>query len=148
MRSYCGAAVVVIPAVALLGGAYSSPADAPDLARVTGRATCGGHPLRGMRILFQPIESRGHGAVSSVMADGSYRIETRQGTGLFPGAYRVHFFPSENEAPDPSLDPKYMDSRTSGLEVRIGPGWNEIVFSLPGPDRDPTVVRHRRGQVP
>jgi hypothetical protein len=147
MRYYCGTAVVIIPAVALLGGAYSSPADAPDLARVTGRATCGDHPLGGMRIMFLEDGPRGFTASGLVEADGSFRMKPwsrLDREGVAPGTYRVYFIPKRSGAPDPWLDPKYQDPGMSGLLVRVGPDWNEIVFSLPGPDRGPTVVRHRR----
>jgi hypothetical protein len=146
MRSYCATAFLVIPAVALLGGAYSSPSNAPVRARVDGRATCGGHPLGGMWILFEEAGPGGHIVASLVGADGSFRMDPKRASGLSPGAYRVHFLPKQAGAPDPSLDPKYEDPRTSGLLVHVGPGWNEIMLTLPGPGQGPTVVRHRRGE--
>jgi hypothetical protein len=147
MRSYGAAAVVVIPAVTLLGGAYRSPAGAPELAQVVGRATCEGHPLGGMWILFLEDGPRGFTASDLIEADGSFRMKPwsrLDREGVAPGTYRVYFIPKESGMPDPSLDPKYEDPGTSGLLVRVGPGWNEIVFSLPGPDLGPTIVRHCR----
>jgi len=148
MRSYCAGAFIAIPAAALLGAAYPSPSDAPERALVVGRATSGGHPLGGMWILFEGVGAGGHTVASTVEADGSFRMEPGGGEGLSPGEYRVHFLPRRAGVSHPSLDPKYEDPGTSGLEVRIGPGWNEVVFSLPGPDEGPTVVRHRRCQGP
>jgi hypothetical protein len=151
MRSYCSGAFIVIPAAALLGAAYPSPSDAPELARVNGRATSGGRPLGGMWIMFREDGPRGFTASGLIEADGSFRMKPwgqlgREG--VAPYTYRVYFISKKSGAPQPWLDPKYEDPGTSGLEVRIGPGWNEIVFSLPGSDRGPTVVRHRRGEGP
>jgi hypothetical protein len=151
MRSYCAGAFLVIPAAALLSAAYPSPSDMPELARVVGRATCGGRPLGGMRIIFQEDGPRGFTASGLVEADGSFRMKPwgQLGRdGVAPGTYRVYFISNESGMPDPWLEPRYEDPGTSGLEVRIGPGWNEVVYSLPGPDRGPTVVRHRRDAGP
>jgi len=151
MRSYCAGAFIVIPAAALLGAAYPSPSEAPELARVVGRATCGGHPLGGMWIMFLEDGPRGFMAGGLVETDGSFRMKPwgqLDREGVAPSTFRVYFIPKKSGVPDPSLDPKYEDPGTSGLLVRVGRGWNEIVFSLPGPDLGPTVIRHRRDAGP
>jgi len=112
MRSYCAGAFVVIPAAALLGAAYPSPSGAPELARVVGRATCGGRPLGGMRIILQEDGPRGFTASGLVEADGSFRIKPWSELGregVAPGTYRVSFIPNRPGAPHPWLDPTYED---------------------------------------
>jgi len=136
LRGSFGAALGAIVSLALLGGAYASHPAAPGGARVTGRVTCGGRPLGGRFILFEQIDPGGSTVASTVMADGSFHLGPRQNSGLQPGAYRVHFFRRTTDAPDPLLPAKYLDPRTSGLLVHVGPDWNAIEFALPGPRSD------------
>ena len=146
IRSVCTIAIGVILAALLLGYAYAPPRDELELAAVTGRAICGGHPLRGMLVMFDKINPPGDLAASTVMADGSFRMETGDRPGLAPGTYRVFFYPQPPDAPEPTIDPKYLDSRTSGLLVHIEPGWNEVTFSLPGAGQCPTLPSHQSGR--
>ena len=143
IRSVCAVAIGVILAALLLGHAHAPPRYEFELAAVTGRATCGGHPLGGMLVMFDKINPPGNLTAGSVMADGSFRMETGDQPGLVPGAYRVFFHPEFPDAPEPTIDPKYRDSRTSGLLVHIEPGWNEVTFSLPGAGRCPTLPSHQ-----
>jgi len=90
-RSYCGAALCVVLTVSLLGAVSSSPSGESERALITGRATCGGHPVGSMWIVFEKIGPRGCNVASPVMADGSFRLEPRRGSGLPPGVYRIRF---------------------------------------------------------
>jgi hypothetical protein len=146
IRSVCAVAIGVILAAFSLGHAYAPPRGEFELAAVTGRVTCGGHPLGGMLVMFDQINPPGYIAASPVMADGSFRMETRHHSGLVPGTYRVSFHPEPPDAPEPTIDPKYRDSRTSGLLVHIEPGWNEVMFSLPGAGRGPILPSHQSGR--
>jgi hypothetical protein len=143
MRSCCGAALALILAVTVLGEVHRPPAADLKPATVTGRVTCGGRPLGGMSVIFEATDPHGHAVTGPVMADGSFRMGRRDNKGLVPGTYHVYFV-RHPSGPDPRIDPRYQDPGTSGLVVRVGPDWNEIVFYLPGRDGGPTVVRHRR----
>jgi len=78
----------------------------------------------------QPI-----GANGVVQPDGTFTVGTEQtDDGAYPGSYRVSLTPPEppldQPAPKPIIDPKYGSSNTSGLEVQIQPGDNDITLAV------------------
>jgi hypothetical protein len=132
-------------AVILLGWAYA-PTREFELAAVTGRVTCGGHPLGEMEIVFLPADERGLNGAGVVHPDGSFLVRTLNhpgNEGLVPGKYRVCFSTFTSAAAGSSVDRKYQHPQTSGLLVQVLPGSNEFVFSLPEPGLDPTLAQHR-----
>jgi hypothetical protein len=114
-----------------------------DLVAVTGRVTCGGHPIGGVSVIFQATDPHGYMATCPVMEDGTFRMEPRNHRGLIPGTYRACVVPDRPDAPEAAVALEYQDPRTSGLLVRVGPDWNDIAFTLPGPGRVATLARHR-----
>ena len=62
--------------------------------------------------------------------DGSFRVQNMIGSynGAAPGRYHAHLY---TRTLGPVIPPKYRDSRTSGLEIEIGPNWNEVAIDLP-----------------
>jgi hypothetical protein len=143
MRSCCGGALVVIPVIVLLGHVYAPRPGDFDLATVTGRVTFGGHPVIGISAIFLATDPHGYMTACPVRADGTFRMEPRDRTGLVPGTYRVCFVLDGPGAPDPRVAPRYQDPRASDLLVHVGPGWNDIALSLPEPGRVPPPARRR-----
>lgn len=144
MRSYCHKALGLTLVVILLGWAYASLSDEIELAEVTGRVTCGGHPLRGMWIVFLETGPRGFTASGTVEADGSFRMKPWGGHdrgGVAPGTYRVYFLSKVPGAIESAVDAKYQNPATSDLLVHVGPSWNDFAFSLPTPGRGPTLAQ-------
>ena len=132
LRASCAGALGVMLAVILLGWAYS-PAEEYPLAPVTGRVTCGDHPLGGMWVLFEEDAPRGFTACAEIRPDGSFRMQpwgTFDREGVKPGTYRVRFVGHPLDAVAVPVAPRYRSTATSGLLVHIGPSWNDVEFSL------------------
>ena len=69
--------------------------------------------------------------------DGSYEIGTsKPGDGALAGKYRVLVAPkydpnaADRPAKQPPIDRRYSDFKTSGLEVEVKPGRNEIPLQV------------------
>jgi len=142
LRACCAAALGLILAVILLGVAYAPPRAEADLASVTGRVTCGGHPPGKTLIVFAGGGPRGTPGADLVGADGSFRLRAGNFDGLVPATYRIYFLPFAGAAPDASVDRKYLRPETSDLRVRLEPGRNDVAITLPGAARGPTLARH------
>jgi hypothetical protein len=144
MRAYCHKVLALILVIILLGWAYAPRSGGLELAKVTGRVTCGGHPLGGVWIMFLEAGPRGFTASGMVQADGSFRMKpwsriSREG--VAPGTYRVYFIPKTLGALESAVDEKYQNPVTSDLLVHVGPAWNDFAFSLPAPGRGPTLAQ-------
>ncbi len=68
-------------------------------------------------------------------SDGSFRVGTfEEGDGAMPGTHHVAITPPEAPVDGPPLprllDKKYGDMGTSGLEVEIKPGRNEVTLKV------------------
>ncbi len=135
IRSWCAAALAAIPAVILYCGAYGPPRAESELATVTGHVTRGGQPLGGMWIVFEEAGPHGRESYGALQPDGTFRVHPRDSLGrdgAVPATYRVYFLSRSPGAPKSLVAPAYLKARTSGLVVRVEPGWNEFSFTLPG----------------
>ncbi len=144
LRSYVAGALGVILAVSLLRGAYT-PTSEFELVPVSGRVTCGTHPLGGMWVVFEEDTPRGLTACGRIKEDGSFRMQPWgefDRDGMPAGTYRVHFIGHPSSTPEWSVNSKYQDAATSGLLVHVGPDWEDIVFTLPDTGRGPTLAQH------
>jgi hypothetical protein len=114
------------------------------LAKVSGRVTIDGRPVKEGVILFVP--ERGPGA-SGPIDDGRYFLTTRTaGDGAVVGRHKVYFAPKpppgdpnvaahETAAPPPPPKsdfppPRYATPENSGLSVEVQPGANAADFEV------------------
>jgi hypothetical protein len=128
----------------------------PKLVPVEGRVTLDGQPVREMLINFQPVgDNPGTGAHAMTDADGRFALlDTRGGTGAYPGEYKVSFYPplGRKKEGDPSTDvvtdgsksglPKvYLDADRSPLRATVpaGGGTAEVVLTASGKGAAVTV---------
>jgi hypothetical protein len=101
---------------------------------VTGRVTFDdGSPLDDGAVICeqvdgeQPVTARG-----KINPDGTYRLGTNKpGDGARPGKYRVLVVPRslterEMETRPPIIDPRFEKFETSGLELEVKAGTNEL----------------------
>jgi hypothetical protein len=141
VRSSCAGALGVILAALLFQWAYVPSPPEFELSPVSGRATCGGHPLAGMWVVFVPANSNGLSAGGKVQADGSFRVEPWAplgADGVPTGTYRVFFYGHAQAGLEAALDPKFRAQWTTDLRVHVAPDWNEFAFVFPkaSPGRD------------
>jgi hypothetical protein len=115
----------LLPLVGLAIGFPATPAS--QLVPVTGSVSYHGQPVAGMFICF---DSDGdHAACGPIGPDGSFELRNvRWGRGVAPGRYRVHFFAGSEPG---SLPSRYKEPATSGLEIVVGPDWNQFTLDLP-----------------
>jgi hypothetical protein len=105
-----------------------------NLARVKGRVTYKGEPVKNGTVFFMPDEAKGTvgpPAVGSITADGSYIMSTESaGDGVIVGSHKVGITglePSPTNlatTPDPEKDPEgFMEAKTKsvGQVLRGGP---------------------------
>lgn len=90
--------------------------------------------LVGHTVSFDCVEHQ-VGASGEIQADGTFRLGTfTDNDGAMTGTHRVAISPPlpPVDAPAPLLliDKKYGDMATSGLEVEIKPGANEITLTV------------------
>jgi hypothetical protein len=145
-RSAFAAALGLITAAILLGWAYRPPPSEFELVTVTGRATCGGRPLSDTVIVFEETAPRGVTAIGMIRPDGSFRMVPWGNLGrdgVPPGTYRVYFLAQTEAASESEVAPRYRASATSDLVVHVGPGWNDLTFTLPAAGRGPMLAQHR-----
>jgi hypothetical protein len=109
------------------------------LAQVSGQVTLDGQPLRGgkgdvrVTVQFQPVEGIGATAIGLADENGNYEIATGSQNGIRPGDYFVACSQSvlgKPKSPNATPDPKYANTRTSGLKFTVEPGKNEINIPL------------------
>jgi hypothetical protein len=108
---------------------------------VRGRVTLDdGTPLSGGVIVFESREGKKVTARGEIRADGTFQLGTGEpGGGVPAGRYRVRLGPPEGKgAPPraPAFDKRYADFQTSGLEVEVKAGPNEIPIQLARPGKD------------
>jgi len=98
---------------------------APPLARVHGKVTVNGLPLRGGFIVFAPDEKRGNrGPLSHarIQDDGSYELSAKDGPGASPGWHRITVAPAPDNTGLVARMEQYRNPELSGLthEVKTG----------------------------
>lgn len=149
--------MLIVGVVALIGVRYGcGPDDGLTLARVRGKVTFKGEPLRLGSVMFQPDDPKRTGGPTSlgpIRDDGSFTLSTeRAGDGAQVGLHLVAFAGykprAEGAAPVPaatkqkanlpdrsgmrkSLIPERLkDPRTSNVKVEVKPGSNTIDFDI------------------
>jgi hypothetical protein len=114
-----------------------------NLAEVNGVVTVDGQPLQGgngvrATVIFQPATGVGRVAVGLVDSSGQYHLSSGSEAGVVPGEYVVTCSATQLvRGSDGSVsggrrvtDPKYADTKTSGLQFTVEPGSNEFNISL------------------
>lgn len=97
--------------------------------------------LAGYTVTFESVDQApteqkpGISAWGVVEADGTFQIGTyRPGDGALPGRHRVAICPppflADQPPPPPVIPLKYASFQTSGLEVVIQPGPNELTLQV------------------
>jgi hypothetical protein len=119
---------IALSPFALCFGAFDSGTE-PDvnLSPVTGRITIGGHMVSDLAVC---LDTGGqHAAYGWVEPDGSFTVSDMRwyDAGVVPGRYRAHFF---THAHGPHIPPKYREAKTSGIDIKIAPGWNGLSIDL------------------
>lgn len=102
---------------------------------VTGRVTYSGRPLDDAIICLDAGDA--HTAYAPLQPDGSFRVVgmTWGDDGALPGRYRAHVYTHTN---GPKFPSKYGDTKTSGIELDVVPGWNDFQIELhPSADDSP-----------
>lgn len=83
-----------------------------------------------------PVMARGE-----IQPDGTFRLGTFEpGDGARPGKYNVLVTPrgrtqAEEQTLPPVLDPRFQNYSTSGLELEVKEGLNEVTFKVAKPSR-------------
>ncbi|MGD9634097.1 MAG: hypothetical protein AB7G28_13365 [Pirellulales bacterium] len=112
------------------------------LAQVTGQVTLDGRPLQGgagdTRVTVEFHPASGVGSVSIGLADesGKYTLGTGAQTGIPPGEYRVSCSASRlvpGGGARRITDPKFANTKTSGLTCSVAPGSNEFNIAVTSP---------------
>jgi hypothetical protein len=120
--------ILGITAFSAVGLCYQSSNPQVTLSQVTGRVTYSGHPLTGASICLDSDNGK-LSALGTVGSDGSFRLLNLHGrAGAFPGLYHAYVYGQKG---GPSLPAKFADPRTSGLEIEIASGSNELTIDLP-----------------
>ena len=119
--------ILGIAAFFTLALCYESMNPRVTLSDVTGRVTCSGRALTGATIWLYS-ESGNHTAVSKLGSDGSFRLLSMKGrAGAVPGLYHAYLYSRKGGT---SVPAKFSDPRTSGVEIEIASGWNDLNIDL------------------
>ena len=129
---------VLIVALLLLGAVGCGP----RLYSVRGKVTFpDGKPLTAGTVVFESQDEQNRiVARGEVQADGSYELSTyKPGDGALAGKYRVLVAPKsdpnavDKPATPPPFDPRYMDFKTSGLEIEVKPETSDYPIRVTRP---------------
>jgi|YNPMSStandDraft_1061717.scaffolds.fasta_scaffold34552_2 hypothetical protein len=110
--------------------------------------------LAGYTVTFESVDQAatadkpGISGWGEVKSDGTFQISTyRPGDGAVPGRHRVAINPPpslSDEPPTPPVIPlKYASFETSGLEVQIAPGPNDVTLTVQRnlPEKQPAAKK-------
>lgn len=106
-----------------------------------------GGPVGGGIVEFSPRAGVGAGARGRIGPDGRFRLTTGGRAGAVAGAYRVVVIqvgePTTAHGPHahPAVDPRFCRIETSGLEVRVEPGNNEVTLRVAAAGARPSLTR-------
>lgn len=129
-----GACVVVAVCLTLSGCGNG-------LAQVSGQVTLDGQPVHGgkgdtrVTVQLQPADGVGANAVGLADENGNYKIATGSQAGIRPGDYYVSCSVSTLGVAGPVADPKFANTKTSGLKLTVQPGKNEFNIPLLSPPK-------------
>ena len=113
----------------LMGCGSSSGPARPALNPVKGKVTLGnGSPLAFGTIGFEPAGGRAFRCSGKIGPDGTFEIETGSEKGATAGKYSVSVFLPPNKRK--SVPKKYYSEDTSGIEVEIVSGDNDLDIKL------------------
>jgi hypothetical protein len=125
----------------LLGGVPGLAGCGSGYYPVRGKVTLeDGTPVRKGMVVFENAEGT-QMARGRIESDGSYRLSTaKPGDGVRPGRYRVAIAALDlTDVPDEKkrlpFDVKYTRHQTSGLEIEVKAGPNDIPIELKRPSR-------------
>ena len=123
-----------------------------DFYPVHGKVTfADGTPLPGGLVVCElKVGDKAFMARGEIQRDGTFRLGTEKpGDGARPGKYRVLVTPEEAYEPNeargiravkiksPGIDERFLDFNTSGLELEVQPGPNEVVLTVARPGKRP-----------
>ena len=134
LRHLAGVCVVVAACVTLSGCGNG-------LAQVSGQVTLDGQPVHGgkgdtrVTVQLQPADGVGATAVGLADENGNYKIATGSQAGIKPGDYYVSCSVSTLGVAGPVADPKFANTKTSGLKLTVQPGKNEYNIPLQRPPK-------------
>lgn len=134
---------LAIYAGGLLGAAFALVGCSSDLETVTGRVTfADGTPLDEGSVICEMKEGeKTIMAQGNLERDGSFRLGTHvEGDGAKRGKYRVlvvarALSDAESSTRLPIIDPKFSQFETSGLELHVNEGRNELNITVTKPER-------------
>ncbi|MHB1560727.1 MAG: hypothetical protein ACYC61_25005 [Isosphaeraceae bacterium] len=106
---------------------FGSPKEGLHLSPVTGRVSFAGRPVQDMTLCLD--QDGRHAAFGRLQADGSFALTSMiwADRGALPGHYHAHLYTHEN---GPALPGKFHSPSTSGVEIEIAPGWNDLQIEL------------------
>ena len=115
--------------IMLLVGCGSSGPARPALNPVKGKVTlANGAPLASGTIALEPSEGRAYRCSGKIGPDGTFEIETGSEKGATAGKYKVAVGPLPKNRK--SVPKKYYSEDTSGIEVEIVSGDNDLDIKL------------------
>lgn len=132
--------VRTILVIAVIVGHCSSCGQSEPLARVTGKVTFEGNPVREGLVVFNNEQLGVY--MTAPILDGEYEIITARGKGVPPGEYRVAVAPPMVDHPvGPILEPpkpveyadiprRYHDVSTSGFTAGLQDGDNVVDLAM------------------
>lgn len=106
---------------------FGSPEERLHPSPVTGRVSFAGRPVQDMTLCLD--QDGRHAAFGLLRPDGSFALNTMgwAAQGALPGRYHAHLYTFEN---GPALPGKFHSPDTSGVEIEIAPGWNDLQIEL------------------
>jgi hypothetical protein len=120
--------------IAVLAGGIMWVIDQPVLVPVTGRVTCEGRALKDAIVMTVPVKG-GLGGLSSLDADGNFKLETNGAEGAYTGEHKflVKSF-TLSMPPKPLVAVKYLDESTTPLTIHVKDGKvNHFEFEIDPP---------------
>ena len=108
--------------------AATVPGESVELAKVSGQLKLSGRPLGDVCLCLDRGDE--HCAFGWLQEDGSFWLNNMRwfDGGAEPGQYCVHLYTGQG---GPQFPEKYRDTRTSGLVLDVGSGWNDFRIDLP-----------------
>lgn len=124
--AWCLTAAALLPFA--LCFAATGVGESVELAEVSGQLKMGGQPLEDVCLCLDRGEE--HCAFGWLQEDGKFLLSNMRwfDGGAEPGQYRVHMYTHEGGPPFPAM---YRDTKTSGLVLDVGSGWNDFRIDLP-----------------